>query len=152
MPRHEADGLVADRAVRHQHRGVDLVVAAALEDLGRIGLDGDAVAAVGRCAEEARRDFADRAFRGEALELRQREPGAAVGRRGVGAVIGDVRNSQIVWLRGVAVIDRIEFCAAVVFRARTWSPRAGSNGAAVVMMATRDWFSGFVSGWNGADV
>jgi len=39
---------------RHRRIG-----AAACENFGRVGLDGDAVAAVGRRAEEARRDFAD---------------------------------------------------------------------------------------------
>ena len=59
MPGDQADGLMAYRAVRYQHRGVDLVGLAARENFRRVGFDGDAVAAVGRCAEKARGDFAD---------------------------------------------------------------------------------------------
>jgi hypothetical protein len=69
---------VTHRAVRNQHRGVHAVGAAARENVGRVGLDGDAVAAVGRRAEEARRDFADPPRRRQPLQLRQRKPAAAV--------------------------------------------------------------------------
>ena len=55
----QADGLVADRAVRHQHRNVYPVGLAARQDFRRVGLDGHAMAAVGRRAEKTRRDFAD---------------------------------------------------------------------------------------------
>ena len=55
----QAYGLVANRTVRHQHRHIHLVSLAAREDFGRIGLDGDAMAAVGRRAKEARCYFSD---------------------------------------------------------------------------------------------
>ena len=51
-------------------------------------------------------------------QLRQRKPGAAVLGRGVDAVVADVRDAQVVLLRGVAVIDLVEFGAAIVLRAR----------------------------------
>ena len=117
MPGDQADGLVAHRAVRHQHRGIHLIFQAAREDFRCVGLDGDAMAAVGRCAEEARRDFADPARSSQPLQLRQREPGAAVVGRGVHAIIGDMGNPQVMRLRGIAVIDRIELGAAIVFGA-----------------------------------
>ena len=50
---------MANRAVRYQHGDIDLVGVAAREDLRRVDVDGDAVAAIGRRAEEARRDLAD---------------------------------------------------------------------------------------------
>src|SRR5437764_13572172 len=59
LPRRQADGLVADRTVRYQHRGIDMIGAAARQDFRRIGLNGYPVAAVGRRAEEARRELAD---------------------------------------------------------------------------------------------
>src|SRR5258708_36403695 len=55
----QADGLVAYRAIRHQHRGIYLVGSAACDDVGGINLEGDAMAAICRGAEEARRDFPD---------------------------------------------------------------------------------------------
>ena len=76
------------------------------------------MAAVGRCAEEARRDFADPPLLREPLHLRQREPGSTVVGRGVHAIIGDMGNPHVMRLRGIAVIDRIELGAAIVFGAR----------------------------------
>ena len=151
MPRDQADGLVAYRTVRDQHRGIDLVGPAACENLGRIGLDGDAMAAVGRRAEETRSDFADPSQARQPEQLRQRKPGSAVLGRGVHAIIGDVGNPQVVRLRGVTVIDRIELGAAIVC-ARRGPDRLLRDryGAAVVMMVTRDRSSGCFSGWNGA--
>ena len=110
---------MADRAVRHQHGDIDLVGQAAGEDFRGIDVDGDAVAAIGRRAEEARRDLADPPRGLRLQELRQRKPGAAVGRRGVLAVVADMRDAQIVLLRRVAVIDLVEFGAAIIRRART---------------------------------
>jgi len=70
MPRDQADGLVAYRAVRHQHRGIHSILAAAREDFRRIGLDGDAMGAVGRCAEETRGELSDPALARKPLQLR----------------------------------------------------------------------------------
>ena len=50
---------MADRAVRHQHGDIDLVGEAAGQDFRGIDIDRDPVAAIGRRAEEARRDLAD---------------------------------------------------------------------------------------------
>ena len=74
------------------------------------------MAAIGRRTEEARRDLADPPRGGGLQELRQRKPGAAVGSRGVLAVVADMRDPQIVLLGGVAVIDLVELGAAVVGR------------------------------------
>src|SRR5205085_11098306 len=52
-------------------------------------------------------------------KLRQGKPGAAVGCRRVLAIIADMRDAQIMWLRGVAVINLVEFCAAIIGSART---------------------------------
>jgi hypothetical protein len=68
----------------------------------------------------------------------------------VDAVIGNVGDAKVMRLRGVAVIDRIEFGAAIVFGAGALVAFGGSKGAAVVTMATRDRLRGFRSGWNGA--
>ena len=77
------------------------------------------MAAIGRCAEEARRDLADAAARLRLDQLRQREPGAGILGLGVDAVVADVRDAQVVLLRRVALIDLVEFRAAVVLRAGT---------------------------------
>ena len=119
MTRHQCRRLVTDRAVRDDDRDIDLVGLATREDLGRIDVDGDAMAAVGRRAEEARRDLADPPRGGSLQELRQRKPGAAVGRAGMLAIVADMRDAQIVLLGGVAVIDLVELGAAVVGRAGT---------------------------------
>jgi hypothetical protein len=113
----QAYGLVANRTVRHQHRHIHLVSLAAREDFGRIGLDGDAMAAVGRRAEETRCYFSDSTLAREPLQLRQRKPGSAVVGRRVYAIIGDMRNPQVVRLRRIAIIDLVEFGAPIVFGA-----------------------------------
>ena len=56
VARDQAAGLMAHWAVRHQDDGVRTVLPAAAQDLRRVGLDRDAVAAVGRRAVESRRD------------------------------------------------------------------------------------------------
>ena len=99
MPGDQADGLVADRAVRDQHGGIHSIVPAARKDFRRVGLDGDPMAAVGRRAKEMRRNGADPPLAGEPLQLRQRKPGAAVIGRGVHPIIGNVGNPQVVALR-----------------------------------------------------
>src|ERR1700733_13863855 len=114
MPGDQADGLVAYRAIRHQHRGIDLIFPATLEDFRSIGLYRNAVAAVGRGAEEARSEVADPSLVCEPLQRRQWEPGAAVVGGSVNTIIGNVRNPQIMRLRGIAVIDRVEFGAAII--------------------------------------
>ena len=58
MTRHQCRRLVTDRAVRDDHRNVDLVGLTTREDFRRVDVDGDAMAAVGRRAEEAGRQFA----------------------------------------------------------------------------------------------
>ena len=110
---------MTNRAVRHQHGNIYLVGETARQDFRGVDIDRDPVAAIGRRAEEARRDLADPPRGGRLQKLRQRKPGAAVGRRGVLAVIADMRDAQIMLLRGVAVINLVEFCAAIVGRART---------------------------------
>ena len=105
---------MADRAVRDDHGDIDLVGLAAGENIRRINIDGDAVAAIGRRAKETRRDLADTPRGSSFEELRQRKPGAAVGSCRVLAVVTDMRDPQIVLLGGVAVIDLVELGAAVV--------------------------------------
>ena len=118
MARDEADGLVADRAVRHQHRGIDLVRAHEGEDVRRVLLQRAALAARGRCAVEARRHAADAAFGSGALQLREREPAVGILGGGVGAVVGDVGDAHV----GIALdrmrIGAVELGRRVVGRAR----------------------------------
>ena len=102
----------------HDHGGINLVGLAAREDLGRVGVDGDAVAAVGRRAEEARRHLADPPRGLGFQKLRQRKPGAAVGSCRVLAIVADMRDAQIMLLRRVPFINLVEFCAAIIRRAR----------------------------------
>ena len=148
MPRDEAHRLVADRAVRHQDRRIGAVLAAAREQLRGIDLERDALAAIGRRAVKARGRPPIR----PACGVQRRAAGSRtdVLRRRVQAVDRDVRNAQVVLLRGVARIHRIELGAAVVGRAGTLVALVGLKGAAVVMSATRDRLSGFVRGWNGS--
>ncbi len=110
---------MTDRAIRNDHRDVDLVGLAARQNFRRVGLDGDTVAAVGRRAEKSRRDFADASRLLRLDQRRQRKPGAGVGRGGVLAVVADVRDAQVMLRGRVAVIDLVEFCAAIVRGART---------------------------------
>ena len=110
---------MADRAVRHDDGDIDLVGLAAGEDIRRVDIDGDAVAAIGRRTEEARRDLSDASRGGGFEELRQRKPGATVGSCRVLAVVADMRDPQIVLLGGVAVIDLVELGTAVVGRSGT---------------------------------
>ncbi len=98
MPRDQRRSLVADRAVRHDHGDIDLVGEAAGENFRRIDVDGDAMAAIGRRAEEPRRNLADPPRGLRLQELRQRKPGAAVGRGRVLAIVADVRDAQVVLL------------------------------------------------------
>ena len=58
-----------------------------------------------------------RPCRGGAQQGRQREPRAAVFGGGVGAVVADMRDSQVVRLRRVAGVDLVELRPAVVGRA-----------------------------------
>src|SRR5260370_18242106 len=76
------------------------------------------MAAICRGAEETRRDFPDSPLVREPPQLRQGKPGAAVVGRAVHAIIGDMRNPQIMGLRSVAIVDLIKLCAAIVFGAR----------------------------------
>src|SRR5258708_12075734 len=108
----------------NQHCGIYLIGSAACEDVGRIGLEGDAMAAIGRRAEEARRDFADSPLVRKPSQLRQRKPGAAVVGRGVHAIIGDMRNPQIMSFRSIAIVDLVKLSAAIVFGARSPLPPA----------------------------
>ena len=110
----ERGGLVTDRAVRHQHGDINIVSAAARENFGGIDVDGNAMAAVGRRAEEAGRHLADPSHGLRLDELRQRKPGAAVGRGGVLTVIADVGDAKIMRERRVAVIDFVELGTAVI--------------------------------------
>src|ERR1700678_1904206 len=128
MPGHQADGLMAYRAIRYQHRGIHLILPATIEDFRCVGPDRNAMAAVGRCAEEPRSDFSDPSPTYEPLQCRPRTPGAAVVGGGVHAIIGNMRNPQIMRLRGIAVIDRIEFGAAIVFGARALIALGGIEG------------------------
>ena len=86
----------------------------AAQDFRCVGLHGDAVAAVGRRAMEPRRHGADAAGGHGAEQRGQREPGAAVGRGGVDAVVADVRDAQIVGLRGVTGVGLVELRATVI--------------------------------------
>src|SRR5437868_15529549 len=99
MPRHQADGLVADRTVRYQYRGIDMIGAAARQYFRRIGLNGYPVAAVGRRAEEARRELADPSLTRKFPQLWQWKPGSAVLGRGVHTIVGDMGNPQVMRLR-----------------------------------------------------
>ena len=119
QPRDQADGLVADRAIGDQDRGVGAVCLAARDDLGAVDLDRRALAAVGRRAVETRRQRADPARRGGAPQRRQREPGAGVLGRRVLAIDRHVRDAQVVIVARVARVDAEEFRARVVRRAGT---------------------------------
>ncbi len=110
------------------------------------------MAAVGRRAEKARRDLTDVALAGKADQLRQRKPGAAVFGRGMGAIIGDVGDAQVVRVSGVAVIDRVEFRPAIIERAGSLVALAGIEGGGGGDEGDAGVFSGFLSGWNGAEV
>ena len=57
----KADTLMADRAIGDEEGGVDLIGKAARHELRAIGLERDAMAAIGRRAMEAWRDVADAA-------------------------------------------------------------------------------------------
>src|SRR5258708_14612517 len=110
----ESGSLVANRAVRYQHRDIDRISEAAGKDFRGIDIDRNAMAAIGRRAEEARRDLADPTPGRRLQELWQRKPRAAVGRTGVLAVIADMRDAPIVRLSGVAVIDLIELGTIII--------------------------------------
>src|SRR5450759_3783046 len=73
----QTGSLVADRTIRHQHGDIDLVSEAAGKDFRGIDLYGYPVAAIGRRAEEARRDLADPTGCRRLQELWQGKPGAA---------------------------------------------------------------------------
>jgi len=72
----QAGGLVANRAVRHQHGDIDLVGEATGQDFRGIDVDRHPVAAIGRRAEKARRDLADPPRGFSLQQLRQRKPAA----------------------------------------------------------------------------
>ena len=132
--------------------GIGAVVTASAQNLGRVGLHRDAVAAVGGRAMEPRRDRAD-ASRGHcAQQGGEGEPGAAVLGRGVGAVVADVRDAQIVGARGIARIDPVELRPPLDGAPGPWSPFSGWYGAAVVTMVTDAEASGLRSGVNGASM
>ena len=78
MPGDQAGGLVANRTVRDQNRGIHSVLPTARKNFRRVGFEGDAMATVGRCPEEARSDSSDAPFTHEPLQLRQGKPGSAV--------------------------------------------------------------------------
>ena len=119
VARDQADGLVAHRAVGHQQRRVGAVFLAAAQDFRRVGLHRHPVAAIGGRAMEPAGQATQAAGRHGPAQRVQREPRVAIGRRGVRAVVADMGNAQIVLLRRIAGIGRIELGTAVIGRART---------------------------------
>jgi hypothetical protein len=102
VPGGQTHGLVAHRSVGDEDGGIDPILAAARQQFGAVLFEGAAVAAVCRHAVEAPRNLADRACRGAAPQLRQREPGIAVFGSGVRAVDGEMGDPQIVIVRAVS--------------------------------------------------
>ena len=116
VARDQAQSLVADGAVGHQHRDIRAVFAAALEQLGAVDVYRVALAAVGGCTVEALADPPDAARRSSGAKCRQRKPAAAVLHVRVFAVDRHVRDAQVMVLRGVARVDRIKLGPGVVSR------------------------------------
>ncbi len=114
MPRDQRHCLMADRAVRHKHGGIDIVRFSPRENFRRVGFHRYAMAAVGRCAEEAGPERTDPAFGSFAPKLRERKPCVQVGSSRMRAVVGDVRDAKVVILRAVTIIDREEFGCAII--------------------------------------
>jgi hypothetical protein len=96
MPGGQTHGLLAHRSIGDENGGIGLVGTATRQQLRTIPLNGCSMAAVGRRAVEARRDFADPASLGATPQLRQREPGVAILRGCVRAVDAEMRDPQIV--------------------------------------------------------
>jgi len=90
MPGGQTHGLVAHRSIGNENSRVGAIGKAARQQFRAVLLDGRSMAAVGRRAVEAWRDFADQAGRGAAPQLWQRKPGVAVLGSCVHPIDGDV--------------------------------------------------------------
>jgi hypothetical protein len=112
--RSQADALVADRTVGHQHRSVDAVGPAPREQLRPIGLQRSALAAVGGQAVKARGQRTDAPAADAAAQRCQREVAADVLGGGVRTVDRHVRNAQVGVARGIARVHTVELGRRVV--------------------------------------
>ena len=140
---HQTHGLVTDRSAGDEDGHLGAVLAAALQQLGRVGLDRHPLAAVGRRAVKARRQRADPPGLHRLLQRGEGKPGVADRRpwcargRSRRGRCGDRASSRSSRSRPCRTWRRR--CTS---RRAPGRPTPGWNGAAVVIRATRHWASG----------
>ena len=125
MARSQRDGLVAHGTVRHEDRHIGAVRTQGLEQGRRVHLPRGPLAAIGRQAEQARGKRADVTICPGRPQGGERQIGPDVGRAGMGAIIGHVRDAQVRDPVGGAGIHPIEFRARIVGRIRALVPCIG---------------------------
>src|SRR6185437_7506571 len=99
---------MADRTVCQQYCRVHAVLSAAVQDLRAINLEGMPLTAIGRRTVKALSECANSARSCRRAQRLKGEPATSVLHAGVHAVDGNMRNSHIVLVRGVAGVHAEE--------------------------------------------